>query len=159
MRELKVFCTEKLRNYVGHYAMLFLMTFLIVNLTSCYDDLVEDGGTTTPPPAEIIPAPVYMLLDGKYKFDVALTIHEDSTHTIVTTGGDPWATTGVYKEDVPAECNVLEFEYQTEMGMSNLELFFMDVKTGIDPARSMSAGTVPASKKLGVFQCPSKRLP
>ncbi len=151
MRELKVFCTEKLRNYVGYYVMLFLMTFLIVNLTSCYDDLVEDGGTTTPPPAEIIPAPVYMLLDGKYKFDVALTIHEDSTHTIVTTGGDPWATTGVYKEDVPAECNVLEFEYQTEMGMSNLELFFMDVKTGIDPARSMSAGTVPASKDWAFF--------
>ncbi len=32
------------------------------------------------------------------------------------------------REDVPEECNVLEFEYQTTLGMSNLELFFMDVK-------------------------------
>ena len=30
-----------------------------------------------------------------------------------------------FKEDVPEECNVLEFEYQTEMGMSNLELFLL----------------------------------
>lgn len=35
--------------------------------------------------------------------------------------------------------------------MSNLELFFMDVETGIDPARSMSAGTVPASKDWAFF--------
>ena len=151
MRKLKVFCTKKQGNCVWYYAMLFLMTFLIVNLTSCHDDFVEDDGGGTLPPAEIIPSPVYMLLDGKYKSGVTLTIHEDSTHTIVTTDGDPWATTGVYKEDVPAECNVLEFEYQTEMGMSNLELFFMDVKTGVDPARSMSAGVVPPSKEWASF--------
>ena len=80
-----------------------------------------------------------------------MTLHEDSYCTIETTDGDPWATTGVFKEDVPEECNVLEFEYQTTLGMSNLELFFMDVKTGIDPAHSMSAGQVPASEEWVSF--------
>ena len=63
-----------------------------------------------------------------YKSGVTLTQNEDSSYTIETTNGDPWATAGLFKEDVPEECNVLEFEYQTEMGMSNLELFFADAK-------------------------------
>lgn len=124
---------------------------LIVNLISCQDDFQEDDAGSIPPSEEPGTPPVYMLLNGKYKSGVVLTLHEDSTCTVETTDGDPWATTGTFEEDVSEECNVLEFEYQTELGMSNLELFFMDVKTGIDPARSMSAGEVPASKEWASF--------
>lgn len=126
-------------------------TILIVNLISCQDDFQENVEPPVTPPEETVTPPVYMLLNGKYKSGVNLTLHEDSTCTIETTDGDPWATTGVFAEDVPEECNVLEFEYQTTLGMSNLELFFMDVETGIDPAHSMSAGQVPASEEWASF--------
>ena len=122
-----------------------------MNLISCQDDFLENVEPPVTPPEETITPPVYMLLNGKYKSGVNLTLHEDSTCTIETTDGDPWATTGVFAEDVPEECNVLEFEYQTALGMSNLELFFMDVKTGIDPVHSMSAGQVPASEEWASF--------
>ena len=151
MRKLRVFCTRKLGRFVGRCVGLLGVLFLIVNLISCQDDFLENVEPPVTPPEETVTPPVYMLLNGKYKSGVNLTFHEDSTCTIETTDGDPWATTGVFAEDVPEECNVLEFEYQTTLGMSNLELFFMDVKTGIDPAHSMSAGQVPASEEWVSF--------
>lgn len=151
MRKLRVFCTRKLGRFVGRCVGLLGVLFLIVNLISCQDDFQENVEPPVTPPEETVTPPVYMLLNGKYKSGVNLTLHEDSTCTIETTDGDPWATTGVFAEDVPEECNVLEFEYQTTLGMSNLELFFMDVKTGIDPAHSMSAGQVPASEEWASF--------
>lgn len=151
MRKLRVFCTRKLGRFVGRCVGLLGVLFLIVNLISCQDDFLENVEPPVTPPEETVTPPVYMLLNGKYKSGVNLTLHEDSTCTIETTDGDPWATTGVFAEDVPEECNVLEFEYQTALGMSNLELFFMDVKTGIDPAHSMSAGQVPASEEWASF--------
>lgn len=128
MRKLRVFCTRKLGRFVGRCVGLLGVLFLIVNLISCQDDFLENVEPPVTPPEETVTPPVYMLLNGKYKSGVNLTLHEDSTCTIETTDGDPWATTGVFAEDVPEECNVLEFEYQTTLGMSNLELFFMDVK-------------------------------
>lgn len=151
MRKLRVFHTGKLSRFMERCVGLFLAIPLIVNLISCQDDFQEDDAGSIPPSEEPGTPPVYMLLNGKYKSGVVLTLHEDSTCTVETTDGDPWATTGTFEEDVSEECNVLEFEYQTELGMSNLELFFMDVKTGIDPARSMSAGEVPASKEWASF--------
>ena len=151
MRKLRVFYKRKLGRFVGRCVGLLGVLFLIVNLISCQDDFLENVEPPVTPPEETITPPVYMLLNGKYKSGVNLTLHEDSTCTIETTDGDPWATTGVFAEDVPEECNVLEFEYQTTLGMSNLELFFMDVKTGIDPAHSMSAGQVPASEEWASF--------
>ena len=151
MRKLRVFCTRKLGRFVGRCVGLLGVLFLIVNLISCQDDFLENVEPPVTPPEETVTPPVYMLLNGKYKSGVNLTLHEDSTCTIETTDGDPWATTGVFAEDVPEECNVLEFEYQTTLGMSNLELFFMDVKTGIDPAHSRSAGQVPASEEWVSF--------
>ena len=151
MRKLRVFCTRKLGRFVGRCVGLLGVLFLIVNLISCQDDFLENVEPPVTPPEETVTPPVYMLLNGKYKSGVNLTLHEDSTCTIETTDGDPWATTGVFAEDVPEECNVLEFEYQTTLGMSNLELFFMDVKTGIDPVHSMSAGQVPASEEWASF--------
>lgn len=151
MRKLRVFCTRKLGRFVGRCVGLLGVLFLIVNLISCQDDFLENVEPPVTPPEETITPPVYMLLNGKYKSGVNLTLHEDSTCTIETTDGDPWATTRVFAEDVPEECNVLEFEYQTALGMSNLELFFMDVKTGIDPVHSMSAGQVPASEEWASF--------
>lgn len=151
MRKLRVFCTRKLGRFVGRCVGLLGVLFLIVNLISCQDDFQENVEPPVTPPEETVTPPVYMLLNGKYKSGVNLTLHEDSTCTIETTDGDPWATTGVFAEDVPEECNVLEFEYQTTLGMSNLELFFMDVKTEIDPAHSMSAGQVPASEEWASF--------
>ena len=151
MRKLRVFCTRKLGRFVGRCVGLLGVLFLIVNLISCQDDFLENVEPPVTPPEETVTPPVYMLLNGKYKSGVNLTLHEDSTCTIETTDGDPWATTGVFAEDVPEECNVLEFEYQTTLGMSHLELFFMDVKTGIDPAHSMSAGQVPASEEWVSF--------
>lgn len=150
MNKLGISCRGKMGRFIERFVMLSLMLFFIVSYSSCHDEVVEDGGGTPPPEKPVTP-PVYMLLDGKYKYDVVLTRNADDSYTVKTTGGDPWATTGAFKEDVPAECNVLEIEYQTEMGMSNLELFFMDVKTGIDPAHSMSAGAVPSSKDLTTF--------
>lgn len=151
MRKLRVFYTRKLGRFVGRCVGLLGVLFLIVNLISCQDDFQENVEPPVTPPEETVTPPVYMLLNGKYKSGVNLTLHEDSTCTIETTDGDPWATTGVFAEDVPEECNVLEFEYQTTLGMSNLELFFMDVETGIDPAHSMSAGQVPASEEWASF--------
>ena len=95
---------------------------------------------------------------GPISRGVTLTQNEDSSYTIETTNGDPWATAGLFKEDVPEECNVLEFEYQTEMGMSNLELFFADAKNGIDATHSMSAGTVPASTEWASFSVRLKEI-
>ena len=151
MRKLRVFYTRNLGRFVGRCVGLLGVLFLIVNLISCQDDFQENVEPPVTPPEETVTPPVYMLLNGKYKSGVNLTLYEDSTCTIETTDGDPWATTGVFAEDVPEECNVLEFEYQTTLGMSNLELFFMDVETGIDPAHSMSAGQVPASEEWASF--------
>lgn len=152
MKVLMVSYVGKWVHFVGRCAMSLLMVFFVANLSSCKDDFMEEGdGGEVLPPEEIVTPPVYMLLDGKYKYDVKLTRHADDSYTIETIGGDPWATTGKFKEDVPEECSVLEFEYQTEMGMSNLELFFMDVATGINAAHSMSAGAVPISKGWSTF--------
>ena len=126
MENLKAFFTRRPERLLGRCGMLFLMAFFVMNLSSCNDDFIEDDGGEVIPPEDIVIPPVYMLLDGPYKSGVTLTQNEDSSYTIETTNGDPWATAGLFKEDVPEECNVLEFEYQTEMGMSNLELFFAD---------------------------------
>ena len=148
MRRLKVFCVGKLGYFVKCSGVSCLLALLVLFLFSCTEDFSEDD--------EKIPGgggvvPVYMMLDGPYKSGITLVRNEDDSYTIETTDGDPWATTGIFAEDVPEECNVLEFEYQTTLGMSNLELFFMDVKTGIDPAHSMSAGQVPASEEWASF--------
>ena len=116
MRKLRVFYTRKLGRFVGRCVGLLGVLFLIVNLISCQDDFQENVEPPVTPPEETVTPPVYMLLNGKYKSGVNLTLHEDSTCTIETTDGDPWATTGVFAEDVPEECNVLEFEYQTTLG-------------------------------------------
>lgn len=157
MENLKAFFTRRPERLLGRCGMLFLMAFFVMNLSSCNDDFIEDDGGEVIPPEEIVIPPVYMLLDGPYKSGVTLTQNEDSSYTIETTNGDPWATAGLFKEDVPEECNVLEFEYQTEMGMSNLELFFADAKNGIDATHSMSAGTVPASTEWASFSVRLKK--
>lgn len=157
MENLKVFFTRRPERLLGRCGMLFLMAFFVMNLSSCNDDFIEDDGGEVIPPEDIVIPPVYMLLDGPYKSGVTLTQNEDSSYTIETTNGDPWATAGLFKEDVPEECNVLEFEYQTEMGMSNLELFFADAKNGIDATHSMSAGTVPASTEWASFSVRLKK--
>lgn len=131
--------------------MPFLIPFLIVNVISCGDDFVEDTGGGSIPPEEIIIPPVYMLLDGPYKSGVVLTRNEDDSYIIETIDGDPWVTGGRFKEDIPEECNVLEFEYQTMLGISNLELFFADAKTNIDASHSMSAGEVPSAETWKSF--------
>ena len=157
MENLKAFFTRRPERLLERCGMLFLMAFFVMNLSSCNDDFIEDDGGEVIPPEEIVTPPVYMLLDGPYKSGVTLTQNEDSSYTIETTNGDPWATAGLFKEDVPEECNVLEFEYQTEMGMSNLELFFADAKNGIDATHSMSAGTVPASTEWASFSVRLKK--
>lgn len=157
MENLKAFFTRRPERLLGRCGMLFLMAFFVMNLSPCNDDFIEDDGGEVIPPEEIVIPPVYMLLDGPYKSGVTLTQNEDSSYTIETTNGDPWATAGLFKEDVPEECNVLEFEYQTEMGMSNLELFFADAKNGIDATHSMSAGTVPASTEWASFSVRLKK--
>lgn len=152
MRMLKVSLAGKLTRFTEQYVVLFLMAFFVAILSSCHEDLIEDdGGGEVVPPVEIVTPPVYMLLDGPYESGVTLTRNEDDSYTIETINGDPWATASLFEEDVPEECNVLEFEYQTEMGMSNLELFFVDAKTGIDATHSMSAGGVPPSKGWSSF--------
>ena len=113
MENLKAFFTRRPERLLGRCGMLFLMAFFVMNLSSCNDDFIEDDGGEVIPPEEIVIPPVYMLLDGPYKSGVTLTQNEDSSYTIETTNGDPWATAGLFKEDVPEECNVLEFEYQT----------------------------------------------
>ena len=100
MRKLRVFCTRKLGRFVGRCVGLLGVLFLIVNLISCQDDFLENVEPPVTPPEETVTPPVYMLLNGKYKSGVNLTLHEDSTCTIETTDGDPWATTGVFAEDV-----------------------------------------------------------
>ncbi len=158
MRMLKVSLAGKLTRFTEQYVVLFLMAFFVAILSSCHEDLIEDdGGGEVVPPVEIVTPPVYMLLDGPYESGVTLTRNEDDSYTIETINGDPWATASLFEEDVPEECNVLEFEYQTEMGMSNLELFFVDAKTGIDATHSMSAGGVPPSKGWSSFSVRLKK--
>lgn len=157
MKMFKVAGTGKLVRLTKRSIMPLLTVLFVVNISSCNDDLVEDNGGEVPPPEEIVIPPVYMLLDGPYKSGVTLTLKEDSSCVVETINGDPWATGSLFEEDVPEECNVLEFEYQTEMGMSNLELFFVDAKNGIDATHSMSAGSVPASKDWASFSVRLKK--
>lgn len=151
MKMLSIVCTKKLEYVVRRCVMPLLIPFLIVNVISCGDDFVEDTGGGSIPPEEIITPPVYMLLDGPYKSGVVLTRNEDDSYIIETIDGDPWVTGGRFKEDIPKECNVLEFEYQTMMGISNLELFFADAETNIDASHSMSAGEVPGTETWKSF--------
>ena len=152
MKMLKVSCMGKSGRFIERCGMLLLAAYFVANLSSCEDEIKGDnGGGEVPPPEEIVTPPVYMLLDGPYKSGVVLTQHADSSFTVKTTNGDPWATTGLFEEEIAEECNVLEFEYQTTMGMSNLELFFVDVKNGIDATHSMSAGTVHPTEEWGSF--------
>lgn len=148
---LSIICAKKLEYVVRRCVMPLLIPFLIVNVISCGDDFVEDTGGGSIPPEEIITPPVYMLLDGPYKSGVVLTRNEDDSYIIETIDGDPWVTGGRFKEDIPEECNVLEFEYQTMMGISNLELFFADAETNIDASHSMSAGEVPGTETWKSF--------
>ena len=90
MRKLRVFYTRKLGRFVGRCVGLLGVLFLIVNLISCQDDFQENVEPPVTPPEETVTPPVYMLLNGKYKSGVNLTLHEDSTCTIETTDADPW---------------------------------------------------------------------
>ena len=157
MKMLKVSFAGKLTCFMEQYAVPFLMVLFVAVLSACHDNLIEEGGGEVVPPEEIVTPPVYMLLDGPYKSGMALTRNEDDSYTIETINGDPWATGSLFEEDVPEECNVLEFEYQTEMGISNLELFFVDAKTGIDATHSMSAGGVSPSKGWSSFSVRLKK--
>ena len=84
MRKLRVFYTRKLGRFVGRCVGLLGVLFLIVNLISCQDDFQENVEPPVTPPEETVTPPVYMLLNGKYKSGVNLTLHEDSTCTIET---------------------------------------------------------------------------
>lgn len=154
---LRVSFAGKLTCFMEQYAVPFLMVLFVAVLSACHDNLIEEGGGEVVPPEEIVTPPVYMLLDGPYKSGVTLTQNEDDSYTIETINGDPWATGSLFEEDVPGECNVLEFEYQTEMGISNLELFFVDAKNGIDATHSMSAGGVSPSKGWSSFSVRLKK--
>lgn len=155
---LRVSFAGKLTCFMEQYAVPFLMVLFVAVLSACHDNLIEEGGGEVVPPEEIVTPPVYMLLDGPYKSGVTLTQNEDDSYTIETINGDPWATGSLFEEDVPEECNVLEFEYQTEMGISNLELFFVDAKNGIDATHSMSAGGVSPSKGWSSFSVRLKKV-
>lgn len=157
MKMLRVSFAGKLTCFMEQYAVPFLMVLFVAVLSACHDNLIEEGGGEVVPPEEIVTPPVYMLLDGPYKSGVTLTQNEDDSYTIETINGDPWATGSLFEEDVPEECNVLEFEYQTEMGISNLELFFVDAKNGIDATHSMSAGGVSPSKGWSSFSVRLKK--
>lgn len=157
MKMLRVSFAGKLTCFMEQYAVPFLMVLFVAVLSACHDNLIEEGGGEVVPPEEIVTPPVYMLLDGPYKSGVTLTQNEDDSYTIETINGDPWATGSLFEEDVPEECNVLEFEYQTEMGISNLELFFVDAKNGIDAPHSMSAGGVSPSKGWSSFSVRLKK--
>ena len=99
MENLKAFFTRRPERLLGRCGMLFLMAFFVMNLSSCNDDFIEDDGGEVIPPEEIVIPPVYMLLDGPYKSGVTLTQNEDSSYTIETTNGDPWATAGLFKAE------------------------------------------------------------
>lgn len=89
MENLKAFFMRRPERLLGRCGMLFLMAFFVMNLSSCNDDFIEDNGGEIIPPEEIVIPPVYMLLDGPYKWGVVLTQNEDSSYTIETTNGDP----------------------------------------------------------------------
>lgn len=85
MENLKAFFMRRPERLLGRCGMLFLMAFFVMNLSSCNDDFIEDNGGEIIPPEEIVIPPVYMLLDGPYKWGVVLTQNEDSSYTIETT--------------------------------------------------------------------------
>ena len=87
MENLKAFFMRRPERLLGRCGMLFLMAFFVMNLSSCNDDFIEDNGGEIIPPEEIVIPPVYMLLDGPYKWGVVLTQNEDSSYTIETTNG------------------------------------------------------------------------
>lgn len=75
MRKLRVFYTRKLGRFVGRCVGLLGVLFLIVNLISCQDDFQENVEPPVTPPEETVTPPVYMLLNGKYKSGVNLTLY------------------------------------------------------------------------------------
>ena len=72
MENLKAFFMRRPERLLGRCGMLFLMAFFVMNLSSCNDDFIEDNGGEIIPPEEIVIPPVYMLLDGPYKWGVVL---------------------------------------------------------------------------------------
>ena len=116
MENLKAFFTRRPERLLGRCGMLFLMAFFVMNLSSCNDDFIEDDGGEVIPPEDIVIPPVYMLLDGPYKSGVTLTQNEDSSYTIETTNGDPWATAVCLKKMFPKNVMFLNLNIRRKWG-------------------------------------------
>ena len=68
MRKLRVFYTRKLGRFVGRCVGLLGVLFLIVNLSSCQDDFLENVEPPVTPPEETVTPPVYMLCESAVGF-------------------------------------------------------------------------------------------
>lgn len=147
--------TRKLSNRI--WSMLSLLLVLLL-LPSCSDD---DKPVPTPPPPPPAPETPPTLLSINLKLDsqLELSMSEDSVYTLKGIEGntDPYFFLNPLEEDVPEECCVLEFEYTLAEDIDNFEIFFVNAKGVVEPARSSSFGTVKASSEWATYSLRLKK--
>lgn len=83
------------------------------------------NGPETPPPDPYVPTePVTLVPNPEIVNDLELEEESDGVYKILTTGEDSYFCTIPFDRNVPAELNVLSFEYQADRRNDNIQLFF-----------------------------------
>lgn len=147
-------------NYLKLWGMLGIF-LVMISLSSCKDDEAFDGPENPPVTPEIpTTPPVRLAVNTKYQNHLKIEMDTDSVYTLtgINGDGDPYMKLEPLEEDAAEECCVFEFEYQLAENIGNLEIFFLDDKGGVSPARSASFGEVKASQDWAKFSVRLKKL-
>lgn len=98
-------------------------------------------------------APVSLSIDIQKDSQLNLKMSEDSIYTLTGRTGntDPYFFLNPLATDAPEECCVLEFTYTLTEDIDNFEIFFIDAKGNIEPARSSSFGVIKSSEGWSTY--------
>ena len=85
----------------------------------------EDPDVYTPPaPEPLAPLTLVPNMDPRVQNDIEIEEETTGVYRIHTTGEDPYFCTVPFDGNVPADLNVLAFEYQTARRTDHIQLFF-----------------------------------
>ena len=85
----------------------------------------EDPDVYTPPaPEPLAPLTLVPNMDPRVQNDIEIEEETTGVYRIHTTGEDPYFCTVPFDGNVPADLNVLAFEYQTDRRTDHIQLFF-----------------------------------
>lgn len=106
-----------------HGALHMLAAALLLFAGSACEN--EDPDVYTPPaPEPLAPLTLVPNMDPRVQNDIEIEEETTGVYRIHTTGEDPYFCTVPFDGNVPADLNVLAFEYQTDRRTDHIQLFF-----------------------------------